>query len=147
MASIFRRSARASRAARPVLPLLLRSAGLRRRLLVRGDHLTPAPALQGVDDLLACPAFPGLIDRCVRTGTTIERMEDPGVPVLVAQSAEDRFFPPGRYAAPVEERLPHAERRVLPGVGHVPMADDPALVARTVLEWADGAEVAGQRAD
>jgi len=29
-----------------------------------------------------------------------------------------------------------AEWRELPGVGHVPMVDDPQLVSRTILDWA-----------
>ena len=31
------------------------------------------------------------------------------------------------------ERLPQATFNILPGVGHVPMIDDPDLVARTIL--------------
>ena len=31
--------------------------------------------------------------------------------------------------------IPGAEFRLLPGVGHVPMADNPALVTHTTLEF------------
>jgi pimeloyl-ACP methyl ester carboxylesterase len=34
-------------------------------------------------------------------------------------------------------RLPAAQLSVLPGVGHVPMIDDPERVARVVLDTAD----------
>jgi len=33
----------------------------------------------------------------------------------------------------ISERLPQATLKVLAGVGHVPMIDDPRLVARTIL--------------
>jgi pimeloyl-ACP methyl ester carboxylesterase len=38
------------------------------------------------------------------------------------------------YGTPLLERVPGAELVMLPGVGHVPMSDDPALVANTILE-------------
>ena len=37
------------------------------------------------------------------------------------------------YASALSERLPQATFKVLTGVGHVPMIDDPGLVARTIL--------------
>ena len=37
------------------------------------------------------------------------------------------------FASALSERLPHATFKVLAGVGHVPMIDDPGLVARTIL--------------
>lgn len=39
-----------------------------------------------------------------------------------------------RYSAPLLMSVPGAEFVVLPGVGHVPMFDDPALVTRSILE-------------
>ena len=38
------------------------------------------------------------------------------------------------YGARFPELVPDAEWVTLPGVGHVPMYDDPGLVVRTVLE-------------
>jgi hypothetical protein len=37
--------------------------------------------------------------------------------------------------------MPSAQFIVLPGVGHVPMIDDPQLVARTILESTGATEV------
>lgn len=55
------------------------------------------------------------------------------VPVTVAWAARDRILLP--YQARIaEQRLPQARHIRLPGCGHVPMADDPALVARVLLE-------------
>ena len=57
------------------------------------------------------------------------------VPVTIAWGEKDRLFPvrqAGRFAA----AIPRARARVLPGVGHVPMSDDPDLVAATILEAA-----------
>jgi pimeloyl-ACP methyl ester carboxylesterase len=37
----------------------------------------------------------------------------------------------------LRDLLPAAEFRVLPGVGHVPMSDNPDLVARTILDFTE----------
>jgi pimeloyl-ACP methyl ester carboxylesterase len=52
------------------------------------------------------------------------------VPVTIAWAEEDRLVGP-----PKPERRPAGTHfLVLPGVGHTPMWDDPALVARTILD-------------
>ncbi|MDQ1632491.1 MAG: hypothetical protein QOC80_2463 [Frankiaceae bacterium] len=54
------------------------------------------------------------------------------VPVTLAWGAKDRLLPP-RQRARVHEVLPHARVGLLLGCGHLPMWDDPDLVARVVL--------------
>jgi pimeloyl-ACP methyl ester carboxylesterase len=55
------------------------------------------------------------------------------VPVTVAWGTRDRILPivNGRVA---RERLPGARFFSLPGCGHVPMTDNPALVASVILD-------------
>jgi pimeloyl-ACP methyl ester carboxylesterase len=57
----------------------------------------------------------------------------PDVPVTVAWGAKDYILQP-HQAQRARERLPKARHVDLPGCGHVPMSDDPDLVARLVLE-------------
>jgi pimeloyl-ACP methyl ester carboxylesterase len=56
--------------------------------------------------------------------------------LLLAWAGRDRILPVKRYSQRFRELLPEAEFRVLPKVGHVPMSDDPDLVARTILDFA-----------
>ena len=49
-------------------------------------------------------------------------------------AGSDRTIPYGRYGRPLMDAVPGAELVVLPGVGHVPMVDNPALVAWTILQ-------------
>lgn len=63
-------------------------------------------------------------------------------PVRVAWGTEDRLLPPTRYSSRLRTLLPQAEFTDLPGLGHLPMWDDPALVARTVLEVTQAADAA-----
>ena len=63
-----------------------------------------------------------------------EGLGDVRCPVLLAWGSEDRVLAPSQ-AAQFAAAIPHAELRLLPGLGHIPMPDDPALVARTILEF------------
>jgi pimeloyl-ACP methyl ester carboxylesterase len=53
--------------------------------------------------------------------------------VTVAWGAKDRILPP-HQAERARELLPEARHVALPGCGHVPMTDDPDLVADLILQ-------------
>jgi pimeloyl-ACP methyl ester carboxylesterase len=55
------------------------------------------------------------------------------VPVTIAWAGRDLVLPRWQ-AQTAKHRLPHATHLALRGVGHVPMFDDPRLVARVLLE-------------
>lgn len=55
-------------------------------------------------------------------------------PVRLVWGDRDWVIPFQQCGAPMLERLPGAELIRLPGVGHVPISDDPAGVARLILE-------------
>jgi pimeloyl-ACP methyl ester carboxylesterase len=55
-------------------------------------------------------------------------------PVKIAWAERDRFIPYRRYGLPMRDVVRGAEFVMLPGVGHVPMWDNPRLVARAILE-------------
>ena len=123
------------RTTRPLLPLLMRSPAIRRagfrRIAEHCDRLTPEATLTAIEGILGVELQAGLdlLDQSCRP------LPDPGVPVLLAWAEKDRLLPAPRYSAPWRNAVPTAEWRVLPGVGHVPMIDDPELVARTILDW------------
>jgi pimeloyl-ACP methyl ester carboxylesterase len=58
-------------------------------------------------------------------------------PTLLVWGERDRLVPL-RLAREYERALPHARLVVLPGAGHVPMADRPAEFAEAVLGFLDG---------
>jgi pimeloyl-ACP methyl ester carboxylesterase len=60
----------------------------------------------------------------------LQAMRD--VPVTVAWGARDRILPP-HQGARARKVLPRARHVTLPGCGHLPMSDDPSLVAGTIL--------------
>jgi pimeloyl-ACP methyl ester carboxylesterase len=66
-----------------------------------------------------------------------------GVPVTIAWGTKDRLLRPPQVLV-AKARLPQARIRPLPGCGHVPMTDDPALVADVLLQGSG--RLAGQPA-
>ena len=79
--------------------------------------------------LRARPALKVLLD----AATPFEREIPLDVPVTIAWAARDLVLPPWQ-ARVAQRRLPLATHVVMKGVGHVPMTDDPALVADILLQ-------------
>ncbi|MFD7710512.1 alpha/beta fold hydrolase [Streptomyces sp. NPDC059785] len=70
----------------------------------------------------------------LRAGATVQFTDDlPGLPVTVAWGSRDRLLIP-RQGVRAKRVIPRARLVRLPGCGHVPMNDDPALVARVLLD-------------
>jgi pimeloyl-ACP methyl ester carboxylesterase len=79
----------------------------------------------------------------LRAGRTVLFDDDvPGIPVTVAWGDRDRLLLP-RQGVRAKRTLPRARLVRLRGCGHVPMNDDPALVARVLL---DGSRAQSARA-
>jgi pimeloyl-ACP methyl ester carboxylesterase len=86
-----------------------------------------------VEDAVACKALCGALSGRVQLHM-LEPLDVAVCPIRVAWAERDRTIPYHRYGHPMRARIPGAEFITLPGVGHVPMSDDPRLVARTILE-------------
>lgn len=56
-------------------------------------------------------------------------------PLRIAWGTKDRILPYRAYTPAHKRHFPDAEWVTLEGLGHVPMSDDPALVAKTILEF------------
>ncbi|MFF2778431.1 alpha/beta fold hydrolase [Streptomyces sp. NPDC058052] len=65
--------------------------------------------------------------------TVLFREDIPSVPVTVAWGTRDRLLL-RRQGVRAKRTIPGARLVRLPGCGHVPMNDDPALVARVILD-------------
>jgi pimeloyl-ACP methyl ester carboxylesterase len=116
----------------PVIRLLLRSPSMRALcfgLLV--THPSRLPAERAVGDALAMRRGRGFRG-AARATRGYRFTAQPAVPVTIAWGEHDRILPP-RQAAHARARLPGAHHVWLPGCGHVPMYEDPHLVASTIL--------------
>lgn len=68
-----------------------------------------------------------------RRGYAFENGRDLDIPITVAFGTKDRMLRPRGYRCPDELPL-HTRWVSLPGCGHMPMWDDPELIARTILD-------------
>lgn len=127
-----RRAVLMARLGRPGLPLTARLAPVRRLSLIdtaaHGGRVTPHMLVGLADDLLGCT----VIDDILTTDERLQRLDPLPCPVTIAWSERDRILPLRLHGAHARELVPDAEFTVLPDVGHVPMLDDPALVAETI---------------
>ena len=116
--------------------VLLHGAG-RRHLLrtgfARGDRIPTAELAEILDDMAATTIVDGLLATAHRDGPFLASARY-DCPVRIAWPSKDRTIPFHRWGAPLLELIEGAELIRLSGVGHVPMHDDPELVARTILE-------------
>ncbi|WP_405837748.1 alpha/beta fold hydrolase [Streptomyces sp. NBC_01518] len=86
-----------------------------------------------VAETLALVNAPGF-DDTLRAGTSVRFTDDiPGIPVTVAWGTQDRLLL-RRQGVRAKQMIPRSRLVRLPGCGHCPMNDDPALVARVILD-------------
>jgi pimeloyl-ACP methyl ester carboxylesterase len=129
----------------PVLSTLARTGPLRRAAIARsvGDpRRIPAEDLERmIEDLEGCDMLTALLSGEARLRQMTE-FDVALCPVKIAWAERDRFIPFGRYGRPMVEIVRGAEFVMLPGVGHVPMYDNPRLIARTILEMTSTVDAA-----
>ena len=120
------------RVARPIAPLVLRSAVVRRLGLregaCHGDRLTATRVLELVDDGIDCPFMD-----YYSSDEQAEPLDPLPCPVTLAWAQFDRLAPAATHGRTARERLPGATWVLLPGVGNVAMVEDPDLVSRTIM--------------
>ncbi|RNL75524.1 alpha/beta fold hydrolase [Nocardioides marmorisolisilvae] len=106
-----------------------------RRLALRdsashGERVSAAELKRLVDDLVGCT----IREEMLTTEEYVAPMDPLPCPVTLAWSELDRILPMETIGARARVLMPEATWKVLPGVGHVPMFDDPDLVAATIRE-------------
>ncbi|WP_344313358.1 alpha/beta hydrolase [Fodinicola feengrottensis] len=136
--SSMRRSAMTSERNRQLMvrrkPLRLAGGSL---LYGRPSLLQPENMLGDLQAMANAPAF----DAVAQAGRSYRfRATPPTVPTTVAWGTRDRILWP-RQAKVAARLLPDARHVPLPGCGHIPMQDDPGLVARTILATCRRSEV------
>lgn len=134
-----RTAMRDTRRARRLLPLLAYSGRFRRWAMddvaVHGDRLSRADFVDSADNTLSC----SVLEDAIEDTAELEPLDPPPCPITLAWSEQDRLFPIGVYGARAREMIPGARFIVLDDVGHVPMFDDPQLVADTIIAATEAA--------
>jgi pimeloyl-ACP methyl ester carboxylesterase len=124
----------------PAAPALSRSTFGRAlgfgAIVSRPSRLPPEQALA---DVIAFDAARDALRAVVDQITPYSGKVPDGMPVTIAWGTKDRLLPP-RQVLRAKELLPGARILPLPGCGHVPMTDDPALVADVLLQGSGSSE-------
>ncbi len=124
-------------------PMVQRAA--LRRVSERPERMSAGEVDDMLDDLAGCAVLPDLL-RGARADAGLPPLRT-GVPILLAWGEHDRILPFARYGRPMIDAVPGADVVRLPGVGHVPMPDDPLLVGRTILAYVARVDERTGRAD
>jgi pimeloyl-ACP methyl ester carboxylesterase len=136
--TLFSRNHKLSSRMLPRLEPMMRRPRLRRLLLwqvaAHGDRIPAADAIQLIRDSLECSVYFELMDAIMRDGPP-KTFDGMSVPVLLVWGTRDRILPPKRYSERLRRMLPGAEWIELKGLGHMPMSDDPELVAGTIASF------------
>ena len=128
-----RRTRRLAQVTRPVAGAFLHFPAVRRQTMrdvaEHGERLARAQALSAMSDLVGCAGIEDLLG----TAESVAPLDPLPCPVTLAWAAKDKIFPPDINGVVARQRLPQARYVQLPDVGHVPMIDNPHLVADTIL--------------
>lgn len=89
----------------------------------------PVPPAQYSAQVMAGAAMVMLTDAQVA-----QRMASIKVPVLILSGEHDKVVPPGN-ADRMASKLPDAQVKILPGVGHIFPIEDPAATVKAVVEF------------
>jgi pimeloyl-ACP methyl ester carboxylesterase len=106
-----------------------------RDVAVRGHRVSREDFMAGSEDIVGCY----VAEEMIGPGYSLAAFEEAPCPVTIAWAAEDRLFPLDVYRERAEGFVPGARFMVLEDCGHVPMYDDPRLIAETIRSTARSA--------
>jgi pimeloyl-ACP methyl ester carboxylesterase len=102
-----------------------------RPIMNRADKLSPDQVSTLLADARHCVIAQPVLRTLLAEGPR-PRLDIGATPVHIVWSHKDRVVPYERYGAPTFAQVPGARLTRLPGVGHVPMWDNPQLVVQII---------------
>ena len=108
----------------------------------RPMHMTPQQARAAISSMATCPGFEATLKATVNRRLLARAPID--APVTVAFGSRDLVLLKSQ-SRHVDQLPPGTHLEVLPGCGHLPMADDPTAVTSLILR-SSGAAVPAERA-
>ena len=109
-----------------------------------GWRMEPDAAAHALRVFAGSPSFRQTIDWVRRERAVVDRLSSVSCPFLIAWGTWDFLLRP-RQSRRWGAAIPHAETRLLPRHGHIPMPDRPETIARLISEFADRAEAGPAR--
>jgi pimeloyl-ACP methyl ester carboxylesterase len=109
------------------------------RTMRHPERCAPADVAEILRAARGCSVVKEIL-RSAPSAGVVRDLERITCPVCLAWPSDDRMLPFEIFGAGLVERMPGASLTMLPGTGHVPMWDDPDLVARTILDVTGAAD-------
>ena len=141
IATFFERQMKVIRASAKVMPKVMsrprgRQFGMR-DIMRQGQLIPPADAIDMSLDPLSCTVVSEVLASLRAGRAHVTDLDRVSAPTLLAWAEHDRILPLSSCTSRLRREIPHAEFRVLPHVGHVPMWDDPRLILDTIIGWVE----------
>jgi pimeloyl-ACP methyl ester carboxylesterase len=115
-------------------PALLRKM-LLRNVMRHADHMTPAEAVHMARASIDCSMSDAVIDAIASGEAALPNLDRISVPTMIAWPQHDRVLPADQRGDRFAREIRGAVIRPLPGVGHIPLWDNPELVTQTIVDW------------
>jgi pimeloyl-ACP methyl ester carboxylesterase len=139
VARFFRRNQMLLRRSRRMLPTVARSNRLRRfalrELVAYPGNVSPADALAMMEGARNCSVADAVLE-LAGSGDPFGELGPITCPVRILYGTGDRVIRWPSHYSRMRRALPDADWVQLDGLGHLPMWDDPAAVAKAILEGA-----------
>ncbi|WP_249011406.1 alpha/beta fold hydrolase [Conexibacter sp. DBS9H8] len=141
IADFFARQMRMIRASQGQVRRVMARPGARRLalrdIMRHGELVNPAEAAALSLDPLACTVVDDVLASLRAGHAHVEDLHTIAAPTLIAWAEHDRILPLAGCATRFRREIPGVRFEILPGVGHVPMWDDPIGVTATICRWVD----------
>ena len=144
---LFKRNQKSARVTERHHERLLGRPGFRRigmRDIMTRGHLMPAEeAVLLTRSSTRCSIVEDVFVTMRNGSGRVVDLDQVKAPTLVAWGEKDRLLPMDRHAERFRTEIPGGQFRVLRGLGHTPMWDDPAQIAELIADFATAASAAG----
>src|SRR5215207_2370057 len=144
---VFKRNQRSARATERHHEKLLARPGFRRvgmRDVMTRGHLMPAEeAILLTRSSTRCSIVDDVFATMRDGSGRVVDLDRVQAPTLIAWGEKDRLLPMDRHSEGFRTQIPGVRFRVLRGLGHTPMWDDPAQIAEMIADFAAAAQAAG----
>lgn len=118
---------------------------LLRAAMEHGERMPEPDVDELLDDLAQCAVIDELLAGAAAHGP-LGPLSGLPCPIRIAWAEHDHVVPWRHYGWPFLRAVPEAEFVRLPGVGHLPLHDDPDLVSRVILQVTTTASATAPRA-
>ena len=123
--------------------LFLRFAFVRRLLnkqaMEHGDRVSAAEFKGALNAIRNTRMMPRLLTNMGNVGA-LQPLDVGDTPVMIAWGERDQVIPFDTYGRPMLAKVSGADNMMMPGVGHVPMYDDPKQIVDIILKTTARAE-------